>query len=163
MCSDRIYSFPHFFFTWQACRSRGWHPQILVDHLTLSQGGQIIPTTLLLAPSPRILRPSYGPLEGRWDGGLTIGSPSPSLISILRPTHRSTVIEIFLSSLKHFAILFFWLKKVVVPLSTNYQNPIDIFFSRPHLKTSEAYNCLFKIMWTNWRLKRENALLSKID
>ena len=53
-------------------------------------------------PLPQILRPSYGPLEGRWDGGLTIGSPSPSLISILRPTHRSTVIEIFLSSLKHF-------------------------------------------------------------
>ena len=126
MCSDRIYSFPHFFFTWQACRSRGWHPQILVDHLTLSQGGQIIPTTLLLAPSPRILRPSYGPLEGRWDGGLTIGSPSPSLISILRPTHRSTVIEIFLSSLKHFAILFFWLRKVVVPFRY-YQNAIDFF------------------------------------
>ena len=39
---------------------------ILVDQLTLSQpGGQIMPTTLLLAPLPRIFRPSYGPVSFR--------------------------------------------------------------------------------------------------
>ena len=47
----------------QGCRSRGCHPHILTDQLTLSQpGGQIIPTTLLLAPAPpRIVRLPYGP------------------------------------------------------------------------------------------------------
>ena len=37
-------------------------PSILADLLTLSQpGGQIMPASLLLAPLPRIFRPSYGP------------------------------------------------------------------------------------------------------
>ena len=49
-----------------------------------------------LAPRPPgFWDPPSALLEGRWDGGLTIGSPSPSLISILRPTQRCTVIEIF--------------------------------------------------------------------
>ena len=64
MCSDRIYSFPHFFFHLTGLSEPG-----MVDLLTLSQGGQIMPTTLLLAPSPRILRPSFGPAWrtlGRW-------------------------------------------------------------------------------------------------
>ena len=38
-------------------------PQFLADQLTRGEG-QIMPTTLLLA-SYRILRPSYGPVDGR--------------------------------------------------------------------------------------------------
>ena len=47
----------------QGCWSRGGHalPSILADLLTLSPpGGQIMPASLLLAPPPRIFRPSYG-------------------------------------------------------------------------------------------------------
>ena len=47
----------------QACRSRGYGGAMVPPDFDISEdlGGQIMPTTLLLHPPPRIFRPSYGP------------------------------------------------------------------------------------------------------
>ena len=48
---------------------------IIADQLTLSQpGGQIMPTTLLLAPPPRIFRPSYGLESQKGNDGLLLSA-----------------------------------------------------------------------------------------
>ena len=97
MCSDRIYSFPHFFFHLTGLSELGMpvvaSPDFGRSVNLISRGAP----NYYLAPHPP---PGFWDLptallEGRWDGGLTIGSPSPSLISILRPTQRCTVIELF--------------------------------------------------------------------